>query len=175
MSSFFTVGNLLTLGIVALALILFRQSDKNSHTLEKLRKYGDRLKNELAEFVTQKEAAVRDYGVALDVHQKAAKELMNRLQISDEDLAAKIETVANLNEKIKTYDSTLGELVRMTLRVQENLNRIQDESFFVENVGKRVLEAKEKLVSMEKGLEDLELRFERENADSLEKISESVI
>ncbi|MDR2739656.1 MAG: hypothetical protein LBB68_07475 [Treponema sp.] len=175
MSSFFTVGNLLTLGIVALALILFRQSDKNSHTLEKLRKYGDRLKNELTEFVTQKEAAVRDYGVALDVHQKAAKELMNRLQISDEELAAKIEAVANLNEKIKTYDSTLGELVRMTLRVQENLSRIQDESSFVEGVGKRVIEAKEKLVSMEKGLEDLELRFERENADSLEKISESVI
>jgi chromosome segregation ATPase len=173
--SFFTVGNLLTLGIVALVLILFRRADKNSHTLEKLRKYGDRIKNELTEFVTQKEAAVRDYGVALDVHQKAAKELMNRLQISDENLAAKTEAVAKLNEKIKAYDSTLGELARMTLRVQENLNRIQDESSFVEGVGRRVMEAKEKLASMEKGLADLELRFERENADSLEKISESAI
>ncbi|MFP3043256.1 hypothetical protein LQZ19_15690 [Treponema primitia] len=173
--SFFTVGNLLTLGIVALALLLFRQLDKNNRSLDKLRKYGERLKEDLTDFVIQKEAAVRDYGVALDVHQKAAKELMNRLQVSDEDLAAKTEMVAELNEKIKTYDSTLGELVRMTVRVQENLNRIQDESSFVEGVGKRVIEAKEKLSSMEKGLTDLELRFERENADSLEQASASMI
>ena len=104
--SFFTVGNLLTLGIVALALILFRQSDKNSRTQKILSKYGERLKDELAEFVEQKVAAVRDYGVALDVHQKQAKELMNRLQLSEEAMAAKIAAVTDLNEKIKTYDSS---------------------------------------------------------------------
>jgi hypothetical protein len=80
--SFFTVGNLLTLGIVALALVLFRQSDKTSRTLERVRKFGDHLKEELAEFVAQKEDAVQGYGVQLDVHQKQAKELMNRLQLS---------------------------------------------------------------------------------------------
>ncbi|GHV75219.1 hypothetical protein AGMMS49942_00400 [Spirochaetia bacterium] len=173
--SFFTIGNLLTLGIVALTLILFRKSDRNNRPLEKLRKYGDHLKEELTVFVDQKAAAVHDYGVALDVRQKQAKELMNRLQLSDEAMAAKIATVADLNEKIKTYDSTLGELVRMTVRVQENLARIQEESPFVEGVGKRVVEAKEKLSSVEKGFAGLELRFEEENALSLEKISASMI
>ncbi|MDR3122351.1 MAG: hypothetical protein LBU16_01040 [Treponema sp.] len=167
--SFFSPGNLLTLGIVALVLILFRQLDRNNRTLEKMRKYGDRLKDELTEFVAQKEAAVRDYGVDLDVHQKQAKELLNRIQTSDDSLAAKAEVVANFNERLKTYDSTLGELVRMTARVQENLNRIQDESSFVEGVGRRIAETKEKLGSIEKGLEDFELRFERQNAASLEK------
>jgi chromosome segregation ATPase len=173
--SFFSPGNLLTLGIVVLVLILFRQLDRNNRTLEKMRKYGDRMKDELTEFVAQKEAAVRDYGVDLDVRQKQAKELMNRIQMSDDSLAAKAEAVANLNEKIKAYDSTLGELVRMTLRVQENLNRIQDESSFVEGVGKRIAEAKEKLGSIEKGLENFELRIERENAESLEKVSASLV
>jgi chromosome segregation ATPase len=173
--SFFSPGNLLTLGIVALALILFRQLDRNNRTLEKMRKYGDRMKDELTEFVAQKEAAVRDYGVDLDVRQKQAKELMNRIQMSDDSLAAKAEAVENLNEKIRTYDSTLGELVRMTLRVQENLDRIKDESSFVEGVGRRVAEAKEKLVSMEKGLEDFELRVERENAAALERASASLV
>jgi chromosome segregation ATPase len=172
---FFSPGNLLTLGIVVLALILFRQLDRNNRTLDKMRKYGERLKDELTEFVAQKEAAVRDYGVDLDIRQKQAKELMNRIQMGDESLAAKVEAVANLNEKIRTYDSTLGELVRMTLRVQENLNRIQDESSFVEGVGKRVAEAREKLVSMEKRLEDFDSRVERENAASLERASASLL
>ena len=173
--SFFSPGNLLTLGIVVLALILFRQLDRNNRTLEKMRKYGERLKDELTAFVAQKEAAVRDYGVDLDVRQKQAKELMNRIQMSDDSLAAKAEAVANLNEKIGAYDSTLGELVHMTLRVQENLNRIQDESSFVEGVGKRISEAKEKLAAMERGLEDFELRVKRENAASLERASASQI
>ncbi|GHV73474.1 hypothetical protein AGMMS49940_07760 [Spirochaetia bacterium] len=173
--SFFTVGNLLTLGIVALALILFRKSDRTNRSLEKLRKYADHLKEDLTEFAAQKEAAVLDYGVQLDVHQKQAKELMNRLQLSEEAMAAKIAAVADLNEKIKTYDSTLGELVRMTVRVQENLTRIKEESPFVEGVGKRVSEAKEKLSSIEKGFADLELRFERENAESLEHTSASLV
>jgi DNA repair exonuclease SbcCD ATPase subunit len=173
--SFFSPGNLLTLGIVALALILFRQLDRNNRTLEKMRKYGERLKDELTAFVAQKEAAVRDYGVDLDVRQKQARELLNRIQISDDSLAEKAGAVAELNEKIKTYDSTLGELVRMTLRVQENLNRIQDESSFVEGVGKRIAEAREKLIALEKGLEGFGLRVERENAASLERASASLV
>jgi chromosome segregation ATPase len=167
--SFFSPGNLLTLGIVALVLVLFRQLDRNNRSLEKMRKYGDRLKEELTEFVALKEAAVRDYGVDLDVHQKQAKELLNRIQTGEESLAAKAEAMANLNERIKTYDSTLGELVRMTVRVQENLNRIQDESSFVEGVGKRIAEAREKLLSLEKGFEDFESRIERESAASQER------
>jgi DNA repair exonuclease SbcCD ATPase subunit len=173
--SFFTVGNLLTLGIVALALILFRQLDRHNRSLDKLRKYGDRLKEELTTFIIQKESAVRDYGVELDVHLKAAKELMHRLQVGDADLASKVDLVANLDGKIKTYDTTLGELVRMTVRVQENLNRIKDESTFVEGVGKRVSEAKGKLDQMEQGLSDLELRFERENTESLGSIADSML
>ncbi|AEF85133.1 hypothetical protein TREPR_1027 [Treponema primitia ZAS-2] len=171
----FTVGNLLTLGIVVIALILFRQVDRNNRSLDKMRKYGEHLKEDLDGFVAQKEAAVRDYGVELDVHLKSAKELMHRLQVTDEDLGAKATAVANLDEKIKTYDSTLGELVRMTVRVQENLNRIRDESSFVEGVGKRVSEAKEKLTLVEKGLADLGRHFEQENAASLERAAESML
>jgi chromosome segregation ATPase len=173
--SFFTIGNLLTLGIVALALILFRQSDKNSRASKLLTKLSERLKDELAEFAAQKAAAVRDYAVNLDTHQKAAKELMNRLQLNEEAMAAKIAVVTELNEKIKTYESTLGELGRMTMRVQENLTRIQEESAFVEGVGKRVTEAKKTFSSIEEGFADLELRFERENAASLETVSASVM
>jgi chromosome segregation ATPase len=173
--SFFSPGNLLTLGIVALALILFRQLERNNHPLEKMRKYGERLKEELTEFVAQKEAAVRDYGVDLDVRQKQAKELLNRIQMGDDSLAAKAEAVANLNAKINAYDSSLGELVRMTARVQENLNRIQDESSFVEGVGRRVAEAKEKIAAMEKGLEGFESRVERANAASLQKATASMV
>ncbi|MDR2398338.1 MAG: hypothetical protein LBD74_06215, partial [Spirochaetaceae bacterium] len=73
---FFTLGNLLTLGIVGLVLVLYRQLDRQSHALNKVHKYADKLRLDLAEFVAEKEAAVKDYGISLDVQQKSAKELM---------------------------------------------------------------------------------------------------
>jgi hypothetical protein len=171
---FFTLGNILTLGIVGLVLILYRQLDRQNHALNKVHRYADKLKIDLADFVAEKEAAVRDYGISLDVQQKSAKELMKRLQMTNEELALKAAAVAKIDERINAYDSSLEELVRMTGRVQENLNRIREESAFVEQVNKRVGEAKEKFVALDKGLGDIEQRFERENTDFLEKTARSL-
>jgi DNA repair exonuclease SbcCD ATPase subunit len=173
--SFFTFGNLLTLGIVILMLILYRQLDRNNRSVNNARKYGNRLKEDLAVFVAEKEAAVRDYGVELDVLTKSAKELMKRLSTADGGLADKAAAVTKIDERLNAYDASLEELVRMTARVQENLNRIRDESAFVEAAGRRVTEAKTRLESMERNLEELEFRFERKNAESLEKTSEAVV
>lgn len=172
---FFTLGNLLTLGIVGLVLILYRQLDRQSHALNKVHKYADKLRIDLADFVAEKEAAVKDYGISLDVQQKSAKELMKRLQMTNEDLALKAAAVTKIDERISAYDGSLEELVRMTARVQENLNRIREESAFVEQVNKRVGEAKEKFVTLEKGLGEIERRFTRENTDFLEKTAQSLI
>ncbi|MDR3138831.1 MAG: hypothetical protein LBT95_04055 [Treponema sp.] len=172
---FFTVGNLLTLAIVALVLVLYRQFDRQSRTLDKIHKYADRLKEELSTFVAEKEGAVRDYGIALKVQQDAAKELMKRLQMTDEELAEKVVAVTKIDERISAYDASLEELVRMTGRVQENLNRIRDESAFVEKVHKRISDTKTKLDSLESEFESLLPRFEQENADALEKVSDGII
>jgi chromosome segregation ATPase len=171
---FFTAGNLLTLGIVVLILILYRQFDRQNRTLDKIHKYADRLKEELAAFVDEKERDVRNYGVTLKVQQDSAKELMKRLQITDEELAEKAAAVSKIDERISAYDSSLEELVRMTGRVQENLNRIRDESSFVEGVHQRISELRGKIDGIESEMETLLPRFERENAESLEKVSEAI-
>jgi DNA repair exonuclease SbcCD ATPase subunit len=175
--SFFTIGNLLTLGIVVLILILYRQMDRNNRSLDKVRRYGVRLTEELKEeltgFVAGKESAVKDYITELGVELQSAKVLFERFQ--DQELAGKAEAVAKIDERLKAYDASLEELVRMTGRVQENMNRIRDESAFVENAARRVSEAKAKFEAIEKNLGELELRFERENAGSLEKTAEAVI
>jgi DNA repair exonuclease SbcCD ATPase subunit len=173
--SFFTVGNLLTLGIVALAFILYHQLNRKNHALDKVREYSKRVKEDLASFVTEKEAAVRDYIVELGVQQQSAKELMRRLVVTDQEMADKAAAVAKLDERISAYDHSLQELIQMTGRVQENLNRIREESAFVENAAKRVSAAENKLQGIEQTLEEMERRFERENADALEQAVEATL
>ncbi|MDR1900364.1 MAG: hypothetical protein LBQ55_10175 [Treponema sp.] len=168
--AFFTVGNLLTLGIVVLLLILYRQLDRNNRSIDKVRKYADKLKEEIRVYAEEKGEVVKGFAYKLGVEQMAARELMDRLQkMTEEELAQKAEAITKIDGRIKAYDASMEELVKMTARVQENLNRIRDESAFVESAGKKVGEAKLQLENIEKELGTLELRFERENGESLEK------
>jgi len=145
--------------------------DRNNRTLKLLRDYSEKLKKELNDFVKEKEKAVKDYGISLNVERDSAKELMNRLQLTEGDLADKAASVARIDNQIKIYENSLAELDQMTSRVQENMSRVRDESAFVESTGRRVSEVKNKLLEFEKNLEDLENRFKKENAEMLEKTS----
>ena len=173
---FFTIGNLITLGIVAVALFLFRMMDKNNRSLDRVSKYVDKCKGEITAYAEEKGAAVKDFGIALEVERKSAIELMRRLQtVTEQELTEKAKAINALNERLKAYDSSLAGLTDMTGRVQENLNRIKEESGFVENIGKRIAEAREKLEQVEKSISVLGNRFEKENYEALKNVAGDVM
>ncbi|MDR0495782.1 MAG: hypothetical protein LBG95_09190 [Treponema sp.] len=173
----FNAGNLITLGIVFLLLVFFRLLDRNNRSLGKLRDYANQCKKEISAFVEDKAAVIKNYGITLDVERQSAMELMRRIQtLSREELAQKVQALAQIDDRIRDYDASLEELVQMTGRVQENLNRIRDESSFVEGVGKRLGDVKEKVENIDreigsigKKLETIERHFEEENSEALEK------
>ncbi|MDR1507359.1 MAG: hypothetical protein LBI67_09695 [Treponema sp.] len=173
--SFFTVGNILTLGICALAIILVRYLDRHNRSVDLARNYGRQLKEEIAAFAEEKAAAVRDYGVELDVKKSAAKEVLSRLAVTEGDLSEKADAVNRIGERITAYDKSLEELIHMTGRVEENLGRLRDESVFVEQVDKKINEAKSQVSGIEKDIGAIELRFERENTAFLENTAESLV
>jgi hypothetical protein len=94
--SFFTVGNLLTLGIMVLVFLLYHQLSRRGRSIERLKEYGKRLKEELGAYAAEKEDAVKDYGLALEVQQQSAKELLKRLVVTDQDLADKAAVIAKI-------------------------------------------------------------------------------
>jgi chromosome segregation ATPase len=165
------VGNIITLLIVGAVLFLYRQFDKRNRSLDKVHRYAEHLKDELDSFVSEKENAVKDYSIDLDVQQKSAKELMNKLKLTEEEFAEKAKAISKIDERINDYDSSLEELVRMTSMVQGNLDRIREESAFVETVNKKVSDVRERIGTLEKGLAGLKQHFEQGNAASLSELS----
>jgi len=174
------------LGIVILILILFRQMDRNNRSRNLLRDYTERQKKELGDFVKDQERAVKDYAISLNVERDAAKELMKRLQQTEDELSKKAQAMVKIDNQIKAYESSLAELEGMTSRVQENMNRVRDESAFVDATGKRIGEVKDKLAEFDKDLvnigkkyervlEDIENKFEKDNTASLEKAANTVM
>ncbi|MCL1931815.1 MAG: hypothetical protein FWF55_08360 [Treponema sp.] len=179
----FDFGNLITLGIVVLVLLLFRLLDRGNRSVSNIRKHTEKCKEDLAIFIEQQTGIINDFKISFNVERKSAAELLRRLQtITKDELAQKVQALTLIDDRIRDYDSSLEELVQMTGRVQDNLSRIKDESAFVEGVAKRVGDIKDKVEiydreigSIEKSLKTIEARFEQENADALERAVEEAV
>lgn len=148
----FTTGNLITLGIVAVVLLVYRQLDRDNRSLEKVKKFADRLRDELAVYVDKRSEDLQRYGIELDVQQKAAKALLARLQSVEEGLSARAEAIGAIEKRLGEYDSALARLMEMTARVDENLARLHEESEFTDGVARKLDAAAKAMGSIEREL-----------------------
>jgi chromosome segregation ATPase len=157
--------------------------DRGNRSITSIRKHAEKCKEDLALFIEEKSETIRNFGVDFKVERQSAAELLRRLQaLTRDELAQKVQALAQIDDRIRDYDSSLEELVQMTARVQENLSRIKDESAFVENVAKRVGDARDKvenfdkeISSMDKKLKTIEARFEQENTEAIERAVEEAL
>ena len=176
MGALFTAGNLITLSISLGAIFIMRYMDRHNRSVDLAREYGKRLKDDIAAFTEEKAALVKDNGLILDVQKSAVKEALNRLTEANAELSDKtslimqrVEDIGRIGERISAYDRSMEELIRMTSRVEENINRMNEESALIEVTAKKADEIKDQTLELEKDLDSLALRFERENSALLEK------
>ncbi|MBN1835739.1 MAG: hypothetical protein JW820_07805 [Spirochaetales bacterium] len=170
----FSFGNLLAIFIVLIILIIYRQLDRNNRSLEKVKKYSDKIKDDIGALVEQKTAAMKDLAIELEVNLKTGKEVLRRVRDSEEALAQRAKGIDEVRVRLDGYDKTLEELVSMTARVEDNLKRVQSESLFVDKVGRRIAVASEGLERIEQGIGKVEERFRKENLEQLAAVREEV-
>lgn len=185
----FTTGNILTLAICLVLVILFRQLDRNNRTLEKVKKFGDKLKDELDAFVKERTAKLEESTVALNVEQAKAVAAVKRLDSIREELAQKeanlmerTKAVDDFGKQIAAYDATIRQLLEMTALAESNLQKITSESDFADSLGKKLLASQKQLEEITAAIPSMRKSFEDENrarlaeiqTDTLAKISHTV-
>ena len=164
----FTTGNLITLGIVLVVLLVYRQLDRDNRSLERVKKYADRLKDELSVYVDKRAEDLRRYGIELDVQQKAAKVALERVQSVQTALSERAEAIGGIEKRLGEYDVALARLMDMTARVDENLARLHEESEFTDSVARKLDAAESSMVAIERDLPELRASFARDSAAALE-------
>ncbi|MDR2659300.1 MAG: hypothetical protein LBC27_04845 [Spirochaetaceae bacterium] len=176
---FFNGGNLLTLGIVAAAFLLFRYLDKGNRNISHARAYGKELKEELKKefsiFAEDKTAALRNYGIILDGDFKRAEALKKNIEAEIAALEKNCATVNNLSERIKKYESVLKELDSWTEKVEENLQRIEAESPYVELVAGKIDGAKSRLNEIDKSIDTIQARIKIETDQAVNEVSSGIL
>ncbi|MBN2509848.1 MAG: hypothetical protein JXB03_06210 [Spirochaetales bacterium] len=171
----FDFGDLLTLIIVFVILVIYRQLDLNNRSLEKVKKFSDKMKEELAGYVDTKAQDLKNLSIEVDVHQKAAKEVLKRITVIESGLQDKSSDIEHIFTRITSYDKALDELVKMTGRVEENLGRLHKESEFVDKVGKKVGEVSGSLKRLESDLGTIRQDFQKHNLKALDLVRKELL
>jgi len=178
----FTTGNIITLIICLLMLIVFRQLDKNNRSIEKVKKFGDKLKSDLDQYISDKTGKLDESTVALTVEQSKAVAAVKRLETIREDFAAKEQSLSEraaaideIGKKIASYDETVKQLLDMTARAEDNLSRITGESDFADSLGKKLIASQKQLAEISSSIPALKESFAEENKAALSALGKDAL
>ncbi|CAI8016449.1 hypothetical protein GBAR_LOCUS10092 [Geodia barretti] len=162
--------------LVALGVVLvFRQFDRNNRSLEKVKRYGDRVMNTLSTFVEKKSSEIKDLAIEVQVSVKQGKELLRSVREVQEDLAARSRDLEErsveieaIRSRIDGYDTALAELVNMSERVDDNLRRLRGEDERLRRVDEQRTALQERLAGLDSTAASVEGRL-RHVEDTAEK------
>ncbi len=155
----FSIGDLITLVVVLLILVIYRALDRSNRSLEKLKRFSDKITENLSALVQEKTAEVKDLSAELQASLKMGKDIVARARSVEEVLDTRGADVEAIQARFVEYDKTLAELTAMSARVDKNLLRIRDESEFVDGVERRIGESAKRMESIEQRIPDMERSF----------------
>ncbi|UTC75595.1 hypothetical protein E4O03_02365 [Treponema sp. OMZ 792] len=168
--------NLITLVICVGIIIAFRQSDKNNRSIEKAKRYGDKIKEDLEAFVNEKNSTLSDLSTELGVQQSKAIATVKRLDELRADFLVQSQTVEERSAAIRDIDryitesgQTIQKLMDMTALAEKNLMEITREADFVDSLAKSINNARAQLNNLTESIPELKQNFAAE-ADA--KLSE---
>ncbi len=179
---FLSPGNIITLCVSVALIVVFRQMDRNNRSIEKAKKYGDKLKDELEAFIRDRTGKLDESSLALDLQQTKAVAAVNRLEKIREDLERKeagllerTKAVEGFGKQVEAYDATIKRLLEMTAAAETNLSRITSESDFADTLGKKLVASQKQLADIEAAIPDLLARFARDNEAALSGLQSDAI
>ena len=157
----FTIGNLITLLISIIVILVFRYLDKDNRSLEKIKRFTDKLMAEIDEYATRREKDVKTYAAELDAYKMSAKEVLRQVTETQKNLEDKTTAMGIIAQRISEYDAALAELKAMSARVDENLQIIHNESSFVDKIATTLKNTKQELESLKSELPQIRAQAEQ--------------
>jgi DNA repair exonuclease SbcCD ATPase subunit len=164
----FSIGDLITFFVVLLILAIYRALDRNNRSLEKLKRFSDRITENLSGLVEQKTAQMKELSHELQASFKTGNELIVRAGGVEGQLQGKAEQIESIQARLSEYDRALKELASMSARVDKNLLKLRDESAFVDGVSRRIGETAARLDRIEKQIPEVEKVFSARTREALE-------
>jgi len=171
----FSDGDFIVLGIVLLVLFLFRRLDKNSKSLEKVRRYAEKVKGELDRIFQEKEQQMKDLSINFEVQEQTYREILKRIQAAREELQGREESLSDLMARLEGFDERINGLYQLTGKVDENMIRLREESEYVDSLGLKLKDTKKAVEALDHHMKSVHGNFEKKNLEQLEGMKLSLL
>ena len=129
------IGNIITLALCVSLVLIFRQMDANNKSIDKVKRFSDKLKEDLDAYFEGRSQALQTAAIDLDTKQTQAIASVKRLQKFEEDFAIRsketedrINALSEVESRIDGYDSIIKDLIDKTGRAEENLQHLSAQS-----------------------------------------------
>ena len=137
-----SLGNLATLLLVVVVLVIFRHFDLKNRSLDKTRRYAERIAKRMAESIEQKAAAHHDLAIELQLNLKTGKELLRRVREVEEALGERTRELAAFNDRISSHAEAVAGLEARTAAAVAELRLVQAECAALSDVQEQVSEVR---------------------------------
>ncbi|MBQ1983673.1 MAG: hypothetical protein II232_03485, partial [Spirochaetaceae bacterium] len=173
---------LISLLVSLLVVCGFRYLDRNNRSVEKVKKYTDKIKAEFDTYFGNQQQELKNKALDLDVQKtqaiasvKSLQNLQKEFTEKKNTLDSQISEIAKMGEKISGYDKSLKELTQMSLAVEENLEKIKKEAGIIDKLDSKLTEQKKLLDALEKRIPATEQNFNNKNSETLSSIGKNLL
>ena len=175
------LASAITLMLSLMLILFFRQMDKNSRSIEKAKKYGDRVKDEIEGFVKERTQNLRDAAIELDAKLSQAIAAVNRLDSIYNDfmkksdvITARSSSIDAIEKNVAGAEETIKTVMDMAALAEKNLARVSQESDFVDSLAKKITDARSELNHISKLIPEMQDSFYKQNREHLQMIEEQL-
>lgn len=172
------LASAITLILSLIMILSFRQADKSSRSIEKTKKYGDRIREDIEKFVNERIQHLQDAAIELDAKLSQAIAAVNRLDSLHNDfmkksdvLAARAAAIETIEKTVDGAEQTIKTVMEMTALAEKNLARVSNESDFIDSLAKKIADARNELNSIEHTVPEMQESFRKQNQEHLQSIS----
>ncbi|UGQ17304.1 SpiroCoCo family coiled-coil protein [Borrelia sp. RT1S] len=161
---------LVNLLLVFIILFIYRQYDRRSRALDKIKKFVDIAKDNLEDFIEEKTKEISNLAVDMEAYQRSSIEIIKKIDEVQQKIKNKSNDFAEVEKKIAYHDSMLKELDDMTLKVQDNIQRLQVDGKIVDKLSKTLKHFNTQIDSVDSRLNSVFEKFDKTNKENLEAI-----
>ena len=177
-----TVAVLLSVVASVAVVLVSRNLDRDSNSMDKVRRYADKRIEEGRVFFDQQVKNLNSLSASLDTQQTmavaAVKKLEDQIAAFEnerENFKNQFNEVNSIGQKIEAYGSLLNELMEMTANVEENLVRIKKESGIIDKLNSRISAQEKAVERIDSAIPETINKFEKRNNESLKLIGTELL
>ena len=161
---------LFSLAVELLILFAFRKADTNNRTLDRIRRYFDDKTKDLDEIVEEKKLELNDINKAMEGSEQNARELIKSFETSFNMVRKRDDEIKILNNQLDTFRNAFNEMADASQKADSNLQRLKQESKYVEIVRRSVQNLTEQLGTIKESTDSILADFNKKNEDAFEQL-----